>query len=504
MRGKKALINTMVAMLQEIVAVACGFILPKLILSAYGSTYNGITSSITQFLGCAVLLRAGIGGATRAALYKPIADNDTDKINAIMSATNKYMHKIAYILGGLIIGFACIYPFFVLDEFDWIFSFSLFIIIGISTFAESLFGITYLILLQADQKLYISSLFQILIYVLNTALAAVLIYSNASIHVVKLGSSIVFALYPIFLSLYVRRHYKLNMHTKPDYESIGQRWDAFFHQVANFVMINTDVIVLTIFSSMLEVSVYAVYNLVVGGLKKLVQTFTTGLEAAFGSLIANDEKESLRKNFSIIEVFMFCVSTVVYTCAGLLILQFVSLYTSGIIDVEYQRPVFAVIIIISQFFFCIRQPYQLVVQAAGHYKQTKNGAIIEPVLNIVISVLLVIRYGLVGVAVGTLIAAVFRTVQYAYYVSRNLIEGSFVSMCKNCIISFLEISAIVGIYFILPLSEISNYFMLIVHGIIILVLAIIIIIVFSYLFYRDELIMMKKKLKGIVLKKLDK
>ena len=58
-----------------------------------------------------------------------------------------------------------IYPFFVKDDFEWFFSFSLFLIIGVSSFAESFFGITYLIVLQADQKLWISSLLKIICYI---------------------------------------------------------------------------------------------------------------------------------------------------------------------------------------------------------------------------------------------------------------------------------------------------------------------------------------------------
>ena len=62
MRSKRALVNTLYGLLYEAVALACGMILPRLILGAFGSTYNGITNSITQFLSAISLLRAGIGG----------------------------------------------------------------------------------------------------------------------------------------------------------------------------------------------------------------------------------------------------------------------------------------------------------------------------------------------------------------------------------------------------------------------------------------------------------
>ena len=78
MRSKKALINSISSLLSQLVTIICGFVLPRLILSQFGSSYNGITSSITQFLNCVILLRAGVGGVTRAALYKPLADGDNN------------------------------------------------------------------------------------------------------------------------------------------------------------------------------------------------------------------------------------------------------------------------------------------------------------------------------------------------------------------------------------------------------------------------------------------
>ena len=175
MRSKKAVINTIINLLEEFVAVICGFILPRLILTAFGSKYNGLMTSITQFLSCAVLLRFGIGGVTRAALYKPLAQNNKAQIDAIMKATDLFMRKIGLILGFGIIVFAAIYPLFVSDEFEWLFTFSLFVIIGINTFVDSFFGNTYLILLQADQKLWVSSLLKTICYILNTIVIAILI-----------------------------------------------------------------------------------------------------------------------------------------------------------------------------------------------------------------------------------------------------------------------------------------------------------------------------------------
>lgn len=101
---------------------------------------------------------------------------------------------------------AGVFPFVVSDEFDWLFSFSLVLILGISTFAQNYFGITYQMLIQADQRQYIYSAITIATTILNTLIASLLIEMDFSIHTVKLGSAIVFALNPIILNLYVRKN----------------------------------------------------------------------------------------------------------------------------------------------------------------------------------------------------------------------------------------------------------------------------------------------------------
>lgn len=139
MRSRKAIVNTIAGLLYELVAVICGFILPRLILTAFGSSYNGVTSSITQFLGYVSLMRAGIGGVTRAALYKPLANKDSAEISGVINATNNFLKRVAVIFAVSMIAFAAIYPFFVKEDFDWLFTFSLVLILGISTFAQYFF-----------------------------------------------------------------------------------------------------------------------------------------------------------------------------------------------------------------------------------------------------------------------------------------------------------------------------------------------------------------------------
>lgn len=499
MRSKKTILNTFVNLLLQITSIIAGFILPRLILSRFGSQYNGIITSITQFLACAVLLRSGIGGATRVALYESLAENNKEKTSSIIKATDIFMKKIGIILIVGIIICATIYPFFV-KEFSWFFTFSLFIIIGIGTFAESFFGITYLILLQADQKLWIASLFNIISVALNICISAILIFNDFSIHWVKAGSTLAFCVYPILLNVYVKYKYDIDTKAEPDNNAISQRWDAFWHQVAVFVNNNTDVIILTIFKDMYIVSIYTVYNLILAALKNIVMAFSNGLEAAFGNMIAKKEKKALEENLLLIECVIYNISTFIYVCAILLILDFVKIYTSGINDANYTQVEFSYILLIAQFFYCIRIPYQMIIQAAGHYKQTKKGAIMEAIINICISIVLVIKLGLIGIAIGTLVSMIYRTIQLAVYMNKNIIRRKNSIVFKKILIAFLEGCLAITVIHNINFLEPSNYVEWIGKAVVIGLIMLVIVLLGGILFYRKEMKKILKKIMRIIMK----
>ena len=505
MRTKKALLNSATALLLELVTVVCGFILPGLILSAFGSKYNGITSSISQFLGYIALLKSGIGGVTRASLYKPLQENDVDGVSAIVMATEKFMRQIALIFSGFLVVFAALYPFFKSKEFPWLFSFTLVLILGIGTFSQYYFGITYQMLLQADQRQYISSAVQIVTTIVNTIVAAILIKAGGSIHVVKLGSAIVFALNPIVINIYVRKKYKINRKIAPNTSAIAQRWDSFAHQIANFVHGNTDVAILTIFSAFTysDISVYSVYAMVVSGVRKLVNTLASGMEAAFGNMIAKKEDKLLLKNMELLEFVILYVGGFCFACAIVLIVPFVLVYTSKVHDADYNRPLFGTLLCVAELLWCVRIPYQSVVLAGGKFKETRNGAIAEPIINIVISVILVFKLGLVGVAIGTLIAMAFRTVQYAVYMSKHIVPRSLwvfvrkISIAAICI----TLSCLAANY---VKRECGNYFDWMILACMRAGIIFVIHMIFIMIFERKNFVLFWKKLGGIFKRKAKK
>ena len=459
MRSNRLLYNFVAHLFLEVVTVISGLILPRMILSAFGSDYNGLITSITQFLSLVTLLRGGVGGVTRAALFKPLASNDTEAVSAIMNATQDFMRKIAIVFAGGLVCFACVFPLIVRSSFDWMFTFSMVIIIGIGTFIQYYFSISYQMLLIADQQQYVISIIQSVSTILNVLVAAVLIHAGFGIRTVKLGCTIVYCINPMAIVLYIKHHYYLDESVEPNKAALGQRWDAFAHQLASYVQENTDVIVLTFFSTIKEVSVYSVYFMISNGVKMLVSSLTAGIESAFGNMIAENDYDSLRRNMERTEFVVFAAATVVYGCLIVLVLPFVRIYTKDIVDVNYLRPVFAYILAIAQLMNCVRTPSLNVIQASGHFKQTRNGAIVEAVINVVVSVVCVIIFGLTGVAIGTLVSASFRTLQLSHYASSNILHRNPLVFYKRMMACMIELMLICATCWKLVNTEINGYFL---------------------------------------------
>lgn len=361
------------------------------------------------------------------------------------------------------------------------------LIISISTFAEYFLGMIYKIYLQADQKTYITSNIQTITTILNTISCLVLIKLGSSIQIVKLISAFIFVLRPIAQNIYVKKKYNINLKNVEEEYKLKQKWDGLAQHIAAVIHSNTDVTLLTIFTNTIEVSVYSVYLFVIKGVKNLIQAFTGGIEASFGNMYANNEQENLNKSFKIYELFYFTIITIVFSCTLCLILPFVQVYTKGITDANYYRPIFAYIIVISEYMWAIRLPYNSLVLSAGHFKETRTGAWLEAITNIVISTVLVFRLGITGVAIGTLIAMTIRTLEFMYHTSKYILKRKQIEAFMHLIITAIETIIIFTIInLIVNKVEFNSYIVWIKYAVISGVIACVITIITNCIIYKRE------------------
>ena len=229
MRSRKAIINIVVSLIFQLVTVISGLILPRMIIGAYGSETNGIVTSITQFLSYISLLEAGVSGVINAALYKPIFENDMASIGGIVKAAQSFYKKIAKFFLVYCVILACTYSLIVKTEFDWLYIVSLTLILSVGTFLQYYFSLAYVSLISSDQNLWLISSVNGITLVLNLASTLVLIGLGCEIRIVKIVSSLIFAIKPLIFTQYVKKHYQFPRNIQEDHSAIKQRWNGLAH-----------------------------------------------------------------------------------------------------------------------------------------------------------------------------------------------------------------------------------------------------------------------------------
>lgn len=501
MRSKKAFKNIIASLIQNIVIIICGFIVPRLIITTYGSNVNGLINSITQFLAYITLLESGVGPVIKSKLYKPLANKNNNEIENILYSSERFFRSIAKIFIVYIILLCFFYPIIVNKDFDIVFTISLLIIISFSTISEYFFGLTYSLFLQSDQKTYVTAIFRIVATIVNSIIVVFLIKIGSGIIIVKLFSSLFLILRPILLSIYVKKKYSLNLKNADKNYKLTNKWDGLAQHVAAVVHGNTDITLLTLFSLVVEVSVYSVYMLVVNGIKNLVSALTGGVDASFGDMIAKNESERLNVSFSVYEIFYYTFITIIYSCTLLLIVPFIKIYTRGVYDANYIRPAFSFLVVIAEFVHSIRIPYSSITLAAGHFKETMKGAWFEALSNIAISIVLVFKFGIIGVAIGTLFATTIRTIEFNYHSSKYILKRNILKGFIKPIIAVVEIFIIYLLVLNINIIEITNYIDWVLYAVIVLFISSLTVVIINVVIYRKEIYMVKKIFLNVFRKK---
>ena len=483
-RRKKFLLNSMSGLLKQVITLVCGFAMTKAILMYYGSAINGLVASITQFLGFISFLELGIGPVIQSNLYKPLAMKNELEISKIVKSSENFFHKIAYIFIVYIFVLCFIFPRFIHSEYSLLFTGGLVLIIAISSLAQYYFGMTYQLLLNADQKGYVQITLQWVTLLFSTILCIILMKVGVSIHIVRLVTAAIYVLRPLFLCVYVKTQYKIDKNVSYDVDPIKQKWNGFAQHLSAVVVDNTDVAVLTIMSSLKNVSIYTVYYSVAFGITQIIMTTVNGLEAMWGNMLANDEWDQLDNSFSFMEWLIHTVVTIIFVSAALLITPFVQVYTQGITDANYIQPLFGVLLVLAFAIQCYRVPYFRLIKAAGHYRETQNGAFITMFLNISISIILVSKIGLIGVAIGTLIALSFHTCYFALYLSKNIRKRKIKHFIKHIVVNIL-IASCMGALNMLFKSSLNGYITWIILAVKVTISVTIISAIINRLFYKN-------------------
>lgn len=495
-RNKKAtLINVIATFSLQVTTIISTFIVPKLILSNFGSETNGLVSTLDKLLNFVSLIEGGLNGVIMANLYKPLRDKDYEKVGSIVKTSQKFLRRIAYILVAYTALIAIIFPLFFKSSYSWGFVSSLAIILSFKLFLQYCFSQSMKNLLNADKKVYYVSAVQITLIILDLISVIIIVNVFPEIHVLKLVSGLIYLIQPIAFGLFIKKHYPIPNDCRTDNKMIKERWDGLAINTAAFIHGNTDTVVIGLFLGLSSASVYGVYAMVSAGVKQISQSLWRALGPAIGNIYATGDKKLLNSRFDTFEFVSLFMTFLLFSIAGLLITPFVTLYTSGVTDVDYYHPLFGAIIVAAEGIYILREPYVNLAYSANKYKDMRLHAIIEAILNIGISLVLVNIIGITGVAVGTLVAMAYRTIFQIVYLRKNLINRPFLKFFRRFVL-FAIPTAILLVFcaIIIPIGDVTIA-RWVTYGALYCAIFIAVYSCISLIFFRKELIELKKYIK---------
>ena len=240
-------------------------------------------------------------------------------------------------------------------------------------------------------------------------------------------------------------------------------------------------------SSLVDVSIYGVYNLIAVSIINIVSSITSGVQASLGDLLVSSEEGKVKEIYQKFEFFTFTIISIAYISFSVLLEPFIKIYSENFSDADYNDIGLVILFTTMVVLQGIRIPTVTVVAAAGHYKETQYRALIEASINIMFSIFLVSYYGLYGILLGTITAYLYRNTDLLVYVNKYLVKGTLALSIKRLLvyITTIFVSSIL-ITRIIKKINISNYFEWLILAIIIGFLSLVIVLSVSYLLDRKS------------------
>lgn len=418
----KSIHNFLYSFVYQLVTIALGLILPRVILVGFGSEVNGLLNSITQAIAYMALFEAGIQSVATKSLYSTIANADQDATNRVLSAVHGNYKRIGALYCAGLIVLSALYPVFVETEtVSYIEVFLIVLFSGMGNVIAFFKQGKYRILLIADGREYIITNLNTIISVATNVLKIVLLTLHVQVYVVIIMTFLVSLVQVIFIERYMKKQYTwINLKAEPDYGALKQSKHALIHQVSGLVFTNTDMIILTVFCDLKVVSIYAVYKLIVGHIASFIAMPFNSCSFILGQTF-NLDRDRYIKLFDGVQVAFNVLLFSILTATYALLPSFISLYTAGVTDAVYSDKYLPILFVAAEVLNLMRVPTRHTVNCAGHFQETVSRTLTETAINLVCSIVGVYVWGIYGVLLGTIAALLYRTIDFAVYSNRNIL-----------------------------------------------------------------------------------
>ncbi|HCE48015.1 MAG TPA: hypothetical protein DEQ84_05090 [Prevotellaceae bacterium] len=427
-RTQKSITNTAVSFASQLIIILLGFISRRVLIYSVGVQYLGINGLMSNILTIFSLAESGIGVAIGYSLYKPLAENDVETIKSLMRFYRTVYRLLALMTAVVGVLFYPFLPVFLKDNTapDANIIYFLFLASSVCSYLWS-YKIT---LNSSDQNKYLYTIANTITQILVLIVKVFILYytQNYIIYLcIELGSTLVKNI--IFSCILDRRYPFLkekNVRKLSDIEKhqLSRNIKSLFWGKFGYIASQcSDNLVISSIISVTMVGLYSNYTTLVSAVSGFVTTFTSGVTASMGNLIASESKEKAYAVYKRIDFINYWLYTFSAVCLLCLTEPFIKIW----LGTDYILPKGILIVSVVLFYLKgLNSGVDVAKNAAGLYYPDRFVPLIEAMLNLVISIILAYRIGLLGVLVGTLVSFLLLSFwTKPYFVFRDVFSVRF-------------------------------------------------------------------------------
>lgn len=407
---KYAARNILFGYLSNAVTGVLGIALQKIFIIKLGETLLGVNSTYTSILSVLSLAELGLGTAMNFSLYGPVARGDRETVKAYMQFYKKAYRLIALVIAAAGLLLVPFLPSLIRDpagidsNADLINYYLIFLFNTVSSY----FVAYKYSLPNAEQKNYIQSNVLTLTKIATVLIQIALLLAAPDFYLYLFAAAAIELIQKIFANAYLNRKYPLLKEksvrklTEAELSDIKKKTGALVcHKVGDAARLQTDSIIITGFINVTMSGYVDNYNKVINLIANFVNVIFNSVISSFGNLIATESEE---KQYEMFRVYRFFASWIYgYSSVGffLLLTPFISWYYGD----RFALPAAVVGAILIDFYFkgerVVLSNYKT---AAGVFEQDRFLPLIQGAVNLVLSIVLVQRIGLLGVYIGTIVS----------------------------------------------------------------------------------------------------
>lgn len=383
------------------------FICRTYFIKLLGATYLGVNGLFSNILSMLSLAELGIGPAIVFSMYKPIAENDEVHVAKLMNFY-KYAYRIVAIVVA-VIGI-CLLPFLetLIKDAPDVENLKLIFVLILSNTIISYFYAYKGSMLNADQKSYVTVIFRNIFAVVQNIAQIVVLIVTGNFLIYLITQMITTFLGNLCQAVYVDKKYPFLVKYKAEKIDKAERADIMqrvrgmmMHKMGSFVLNGTDNLVISKFVGIVAVGIYSNYLMIINLVKTFVSQISASVSASVGNLVASESSEKSESVFNVILFVHFWIYTFCFVCFWTLFKPFILLWIG---DSFLLEPSVLLFVLLTFYCYGMHRAVDSFTNATGIFWETRWKPIIECVINLVSSILLAVKFGTMGVFIGSVLA----------------------------------------------------------------------------------------------------